>query len=128
MENNNLTEQNLVREISFSLSRNAGWIKFLGIVLMAYGVFLALSLVGLLIAWLPFWMGYLLNRAASKAKSATAYGDRYALQESLMNIGNYFIINGIVVIFSMLAVLVMLIILAILGFSLDPETFESILS
>lgn len=128
MENNNLNEQNLIREISFSLSRNAGWIKFLGIIFIVYGAFIALSIVGIVIAWLPIWMGYLLVKAAAKLKTATTYGDRHAFQESLQNISNYFIINGIVVAFSILAVIVMVIAILFLGFSLDPETFESILS
>lgn len=105
MENTNLNEQNLVREIGFSLSRNAGWIKFLGIIFIVYGAFIALSIVGIVIAWLPIWMGYLLVKAAAKLKTATTSGDRHAFQESLQNISNYFIINGIVVAFSILAVL-----------------------
>lgn len=128
MENRNLNEQNLIREISFSLSRHAGWIQFLGLALIVYGVITALSIVGLVVAWLPFWMGLLLLKAAGKARAATAYGDKYAFEESLQNIANYFIISGITILLIILALAILLTSIIFFGFSLDPESFESILS
>lgn len=128
MDNNNLQEQNLIREVSFSLTRYAGWMKFLGIAAIIYGVMTAFSIIGIIVAWLPIWMGYLLVKAAGKAKTATTYGDRYALEEAMQNIGNYFIINGIVLIILLLASFAILAAIFIFGFSFDPETFESILS
>ncbi|MCE1201120.1 MAG: DUF5362 domain-containing protein [Bacteroidia bacterium] len=128
MDFNNLQEQNLIREVSFSLSRYASWMKFLGIAAIIYGVMTAMSIIGIIVAWLPIWMGYLLVKAASKAKTATSYGDRYALEEAMQNIGNYFIINGIVLIILLLASLAVLAAIFMFGFNFDPETFESILS
>jgi hypothetical protein len=128
MENNDLNEKNLIREISYNLSRNAGWIRFLGIVFIAYGALLALSIVGLLVAWIPIWMGILLVKAANKSTFATNYGDAVAFQESLLNLGNYFIINGIIVLLSIFVVFALAIAILFLGLSFDPEIFDGILS
>ena len=53
-------EENLVNEISYPLFSNRGWIKFLGILMLIYGIFVAISIVGIIIAWLPIWLGILL--------------------------------------------------------------------
>ena len=40
----------------------AGWMKLIGTLAIIQGVLLALTIVGLIIAWLPIWLGVLLNR------------------------------------------------------------------
>ena len=37
-----------------------GWMKFLGIVMVIAGIFTAITIVGIIIAWLPIWLGVLL--------------------------------------------------------------------
>ncbi|MFO7651171.1 MAG: DUF5362 family protein, partial [bacterium] len=44
----------------------AGWLKFFGIVTIIAGALNALSLVGILWAWLPIWLGVLLVQAGSR--------------------------------------------------------------
>ena len=95
---------------------------------MVYGALMAISILGLVIAWLPIWMGYLLVKAANKAKVATAYGDQYALEESLQHIGNYFIINGIIIIIAILAMLFLATAMLFFGLSFDTSAFEGILT
>lgn len=59
----------LMMQVNDVLIRSKGWIKFLGIVLIVYGALLALTVWGLLVAWLPIWMGVLLYQASSHAES-----------------------------------------------------------
>jgi hypothetical protein len=47
----------------------AGWLKFLGIVNIVAGVIYCLTIIGLVIGWLPIWLGVLLNRASDSLRA-----------------------------------------------------------
>ncbi len=49
--------------------------KFMGIMTIIGGGLQALSIVGLLVAWLPIWMGVVLTKAGSKAGEYADKGD-----------------------------------------------------
>ena len=84
----------------------AGWIRFLGIVNIVAGALNALSLIGILWAWLPIWLGIVLVQAGSRAGDYADKGDEPSLAEFTGRLKTYFIINGIAVIVSLgLAVL-----------------------
>ncbi|MEA2031069.1 MAG: DUF5362 family protein [candidate division Zixibacteria bacterium] len=80
--------------------------KLLGVVLIINGVAAIFTLVGILICWLPIWLGVLLFKSASLVEAAQVNGDKLTLLESLRKIKTYFTINGILM-------LIMLIIVAI---------------
>jgi hypothetical protein len=119
MEEKTFVEENLVREVSHSLSRAAGWMKFLGIVMIVYGVLIALTIVGIVIAWLPVWLGIIVYQAAKNSKSATLSGDKFMLMKSLQNINNYFTISGILLIISILFAVIFSFVMIFTGFALD---------
>jgi len=50
-----------------------GWMKFMGIVSIIIGALYALTIVGIVVAWLPIWLGVLMYQAGSKAAD---YADR----------------------------------------------------
>jgi hypothetical protein len=54
-----------VRELSVPLFQAKGWLKFLGILSIIGGVFQALTIVGIIYAWIPIWSGVLLHQAGS---------------------------------------------------------------
>ncbi len=85
-----------VREIGMPLFQARGWMKFLGILLIVQGVLTALSIVGILVAWLPIWAGVLLYQAASAVESAGLQGDRESFVRSLGKLRTFFILMGIV--------------------------------
>lgn len=89
-------EANLVQEISQPINQSRGWLKLLGVLSIIQGVLIALSIVGLLIAWLPIWMGVVLFKAATSAETAQETGQKYAMIESLGNLRTYFTINGVI--------------------------------
>lgn len=120
--NHDVLDVQTVREISFNLSRASGWMKFLGIMMMIYGGMVALSIVGLIIAWLPIWMGILLFRAANRANNATRTGDKHQLNSSLQNINNYFTINGILLIISILIATLIMALMIFTGFAFEGLT------
>jgi len=77
------------------LNRASGWMKFLGIISIISGALTALSLVGIIIAWLPIWMGVLLYQAGNLANSAFFQKDEVKFLQSISKIRLIFIIAGI---------------------------------
>jgi hypothetical protein len=83
------------REIGQPLASAAGWMKFIGIMFIIQGVLTALTLVGILIAWLPIWIGVLLLQSAGAAQRSHLQDDANALIESLSRLKTYFVIQGV---------------------------------
>jgi len=52
--------------------------------------------------WLPIWMGVLLFSAANKIEAARSHGDIAALTETMSKLKTFFIINGALVLISIL--------------------------
>ncbi len=77
-----------------------GWMKFMGIVTIIGGCLQALSIVGLVIAWLPIWMGVVLTKAGSKAGEYADKGDFASLEGMTGQLKTYFTISGIMIIVS----------------------------
>jgi len=126
VENEAGQTEKLVREISQPLSQAAGWIKIMGIVLIIYGSLLGLTIIGLLIAWLPFWLGLVLLKAGNNAKRAFHEGDKGSLIQSLLNLNTYFTINAMLIILGLAMVILAIIILLVTGFALNqlyPDAF-----
>lgn len=95
MEQANTDQNNLIKEISTPVYQSRGWMKFLGVLMIIVGVFYALTIVGIIIAWLPIWMGVVLYQAGSSSEQAFFSGDKYSLLKSLNQIKLYFTIMGI---------------------------------
>lgn len=104
-----------------------GWLKLLGIVQIVAGILQALSIVGIIWAWLPIWMGVILNSAGNKAQEFAEKGDPQALAEFTGKLKLYFIVSGVMMIVSLVAValsLIILTVLAILGVISLPGLFD----
>ena len=85
----------LVRNISLPIHESKGWLKFLGVISIVSGVLTALSLVGIIVAWLPIWMGFLLYQGGSLVEQAYVGGDPEALTASLGKLRTYFTVTGV---------------------------------
>ena len=77
-----------------------GWMKFMGIMTIIGGCLQALSIFGLVIAWLPIWMGVVLTKAGSKAGEYADKGDFASLESMTGQLKTYFTISGIMMIVS----------------------------
>lgn len=77
-----------------------GWMKLLGIVSIMYGALLAITIIGLLLAWMPIWIGVLLMQSAKKAEVAYQVGDEADAIESLSKLKTMFTIYGVLTIIS----------------------------
>jgi len=85
----------LIRDLSQPLASGKGWIKFLGIINIVGGLFTALSLIGILWAWVPIWLGVLLLQAGNAIERARLAGDEAAMRLSLDKLRVYFIVQGV---------------------------------
>jgi len=113
----------MVQELSVPIYQARGWLKFLGVLSIIGGVGLVLSIVGILIAWLPIWMGVLMFQAGSSIDSAGRFGDRFAFLRSLDSLKTYFKLQGVLMLIGIMLSMTMLCImfvLPLLGFTLIP--------
>ena len=75
----------------------AGWMKFMGIMTIIGGCLQVLTIFGIVIAWLPIWMGVVLTKAGSKAGEYADKGDFASLEGMTGQLKTYFIISGIMI-------------------------------
>lgn len=95
-----MDENTTVRDISGILFSMKGWLKFIGIIMIIGGVLTALSLVGIIVAWVPIWMGVVLFSASNKIEMAFHSGDKQQLMEACSKLKTYFTIQGFMLILS----------------------------
>ena len=87
-----------------------GWLKFLGIVNIVSGALSILSLWGILIAWLPIWLGVLLLQAANRITNARFANNQGELVQMMDKLRLYFVIQGILIIVSVVIGIIAIII------------------
>jgi hypothetical protein len=85
----------IVKELSAPLYEVKGWLKFLGVLSIVYGVLMVLTIWGIIICWLPIWMGVILLKAGTSVEVAHESGDKAQLLTSLGKIKTYFTVAGI---------------------------------
>ena len=86
---------NAVRELGLPLYQSKGWLKFLGILSILQGILAAVTIFGIIVAWLPIWIGVLLYQSASAIETAHVTGNQTMLTQALSKLKLYFTIQGI---------------------------------
>lgn len=105
-----------VRRVINPIRESRGWMKFLAVLSIAYGVLAAITIIGLIIAWLPIWMGVLLYQSADKADNAYQAGNEGDAVESLSKLKTIFVVYGIMAIIGLvLTVLYLIAIIALIA-------------
>ena len=116
-------ETQLIQQLSIPIFQARGWLKFLGVLSIISGVGSALSIVGIIFAWLPIWMGVLMFQAGSSIESAGQFGDKFAFLSSMGSLKTYFILQGILALLGIVFAVTMICItfvLPLLGLTLIP--------
>ena len=80
-----------------------GWMKFLGVLMIIYGALIALTIVGLIVCWLPIWIGVLLLQSASAVEATQASGSRMELYGAMSKLKTYFTIYGVLALIGIIA-------------------------
>ncbi len=76
------------------------WLKILGIVMIVGGALTALSIVGIIVAWLPIWLGVLLVQAGDRAQGMQYSANLNQLLLLLEKLKTYFVVSGVVTVVS----------------------------
>ncbi len=101
-----------------------GWIKFLGIAAIIIGVLYALSIVGIIIAWMPIWIGVILLKVANSTREV-AGGKVESLGEMMGSLKTFFLVSGVATIISIVFSIIWLMVMgfAMIGGFLDSGGF-----
>lgn len=102
------TTENVIDRLLAIAGQSKGWLKFIGVLLIIYGIITALTIVGILIAWLPIWMGVLLFQAGGRADSAALTKDSSQLVTMMDKLRVYFMIQGVLAILALVAIVIAL--------------------
>ena len=92
----------LIKSLSLPLYQSRGWMKLLGVLMILYGAIVALSIVGIIVAWLPIWLGVLLFQAASSAEEAQINDNPEALLAAMKRLKTYFTVMGVLTLIGLL--------------------------
>jgi hypothetical protein len=95
-------QSEVVKNVSLPIMQAKGWMKLVGVLSILYGVLMVFTIVGIIFAWLPIWMGVLLMQSASSIEKAHATGDEAQLVVSLSKIKTYFTITGVLALLGLL--------------------------
>ena len=106
-----------VANVMRPLNDAAGWMKLIGTLGIIYGVMMGLTIIGLIFAWLPIWMGILLRGAAVEAQAAYASGDETAAVTATSKLQTIFKVQGVIVLIGLILWAVMFLIVMLLAFT-----------
>ncbi len=84
-----------VKQLCEPLYRVKGWIKLVGILMIVSGVLTVLSLWGIIIAWIPIWIGVLLSSASDHVNKAWETDNEQEFQNALQKLAKSIKIFGI---------------------------------
>jgi len=119
-----LKDEIAIQEIKRTSAEMSGWLKFIGIVAIVYGALIALTIIGIIIAWLPIWMGITLYSAGKKANDAQYTGNPMNLVEMMRKLKTFFIVQGVLLIIGLVGLLIAIITVGI-GFFTIMRNFNS---
>ncbi|WP_416137916.1 DUF5362 family protein [Halomonas sp. HK25] len=89
--------QELLRDLVEPLYRGKFWMQLTGVMLILSGILTALSIVGLIVAWIPIWAGWVLMQAAGAAGRVYESGDPRDMKLALAKLKTYFTIFGVLI-------------------------------
>lgn len=92
------------RHLTRPLFESKGWMKLIGVTMIVYGALSALTIVGIIFAWLPIWVGATLLQSASAAERAHLRNDHGSLLQSMQKLRTFFTINGVLVLVGLVLV------------------------
>ncbi len=100
-----------VQDAARPLFEAKGWMKLLAVLSIVGGALYALSIVGIIVAWLPIWIGVLLWKAAAAVENAHATGSAEEFLTSQAKLKTLFTIYGVVTLVGLiLAVIAILVV------------------
>ncbi len=84
-----------LRELIEPLYRGKFWMQLIGIMLIISGVLTALSIIGIIVAWIPIWAGVVLMQAAGGVRRAYELEDEQEAKRAIGRLRIHFTIMGV---------------------------------
>lgn len=100
------------QKVTTSCKDMNGWIKFLAIFSIAIGALYVLSIFGIILAWLPIWIGIILLKLANSTREVAA-GNAESLGDMMGSLKTFFIISGVATIISIVFSIIWMIFMGI---------------
>jgi hypothetical protein len=113
-----LKDEVAIQEIKRTSVEMSGWLKFIGVVAIVYGGLIALTIIGIIIAWLPIWMGIMLYSAGKKANDAQYTNNPMHLVEMMRKLKTFFLVQGVLLIIGLVGIIIAIITVGIGFFSI----------
>jgi len=112
----------VLEDLKETAQKMSGWLKFIGIMNIIWGSLSALSIVGIIIAWLPIWLGVILLQASSSATLANTKDDPQSLVMMMNKLRMFFVIEGALIIVTLAFMGIGLIVMT----TMLPELLETV--
>lgn len=109
-----------VKAVGLPLYLGKKWMKFLGVVLIGIGVLYGISIIGLIVAWLPVWLGILLFQAANRAEAGYMGDDEPSVLAAQWKVNRFFVVAGV----STLVYLVLMALVAVVAILVGVGVFS----
>ncbi|MGP9675388.1 MULTISPECIES: DUF5362 family protein [unclassified Halomonas] len=90
-----MEKQEMIRDMIEPIYRAKLWMQLIGVMLIIGGVISAFSIIGIIVAWVPIWVGVVLMQAAKASERAFTSGDEREMKFALGKIKTYFTIFGV---------------------------------
>ncbi|EWH02201.1 DUF5362 family protein [Halomonas sp. BC04] len=86
-----------LRDLIEPLHRGKFWMQLTGVMLILSGILTALSIIGLIVAWIPIWAGVVLMQAAGSASRVYNSGEPGEMKIAMGKLKTYFTIFGVLI-------------------------------
>lgn len=110
-------DNDLIKQAAHPLYAAKGWMKFLGILSIIYGALMVLSLWGIILCWLPIWMGILLLQAAGQIEPAYLNSEETALTDANNKLKTFFTVYGVLALIGIVVTVIGFIVFLSVGMS-----------
>lgn len=91
-----------------------GWMRLLGGLAVAAGVLQCLTCVGLLVGWIPIWIGVLLLRSVDQLERGERTGDARELRAGVESLARAVQVKAVLALIGVVASLALLVVLVFL--------------
>ena len=95
-----------IRSIIEPLARGKFWMQLIGVMMIIYGAITALSIVGIIIAWIPIWAGAVLMQAAGAVHRAYTTSAPEEASYAMGKLRVYFTIFGVLTLLGLILMIV----------------------
>jgi hypothetical protein len=84
-----------IQSVIEPLYRSKFWMQLIGVMMILSGVITALSIIGIVVAWIPIWAGVVLMQAAGAVHRAYNGGESNEATYAMGKLRTYFTIFGV---------------------------------